>query len=132
MIYLNDTTRSRLEKTFFIVEATSFEKSCLWRDYCLESDNPRYGKHTWKLISPGWMIKVGEINDRPCCISTTWYKIDGKLVMFWYACSELVDYKLIDEWLDKNFTGTYGGGRRASTDADNFHACIGAIIEANK
>ena len=132
MSYLNDTAESRLKKTFFIVEATSFEQSCLWRDYCSRSDKPRYDVHTWVSISPGWMIHISEINDRPCCISTTWYKIDGKLVMFWYPCSELVDYKLIEEWLEKNFTGTYdGGSRRASIDADNFHNCISAIAKAN-
>ena len=133
MSHLNDTAESRLKKTFFIVEATSFEVSCLWRDYCNRSDRPRYGEMTWKQVNPGWMIHICDINNRPCNISTSWYEIDGKLVMFWYATSQLVDYLEIEKWLEEKFAGTYGKDtRRAATDANNFHLCIQAIIESNE
>ena len=130
---MNDTAKSRLKKTFFIVEATSFEVSCLWRDYCDRSDISRINAVPWEQVNLGWMVHICNIDNRPCSISTSWYKIDGKLVMFWYPCSQVVDYVQIEKWLKEYFTGTYNKGtRRAATDADNFHRCIGAIEEANE
>lgn len=123
-----NTAESRLAKTLFIVEATSFEQYCLWEKYA--STSSIYNL-TWAQMD-GWLVTVGKLHGRSICISTRWVKIEKRLVMFWEATSQLVDHKMIENWLDEHFQGTYDKGlRRASCDANNFHHCVTAIKEKN-
>lgn len=127
-----DTAENRLKKTFFIVEATHTEQFLLWQDWCEKSQHPRWGKLKWEQVSPGWIVTVGKIGKRPCCISVSWNRIEGRLVMFWYQCSQVTDYTKAEAWLNEHFKGTYDGGtHRASGDAGNFSNCIRAIKDAN-
>lgn len=120
-----DTAESRLAETLFIVEATSFEQFSLWEKY--------HDEYKWEQINGGWIVTVGTLDDRPCCISTFWARINGQLVMFYYQCSQVTDSLQTDEWLEKNFNGMWDNGhRRARTDAMNFHHCLHAIREKNK
>lgn len=133
---MNDTAESRLKKTLFIVEATSNEVQGFWRDHAKENTfnpNPHYtAKVTWEQMD-GWLVTVGHYTKRPVCISVMFNKLDGHIIMFWEPTSQLVDHKMIDKWLEKNFTGTYDKGyRRASCDASNFGHCLSAIRDANK
>lgn len=124
-----DTAESRLTKTLFIVEANRFEQHMLWEKYA--NNTMSRGHLIWKQMD-GWLVTVGKLYGRSICIDVFWYKIEGQLVMFWHPTSALVDHKMIDNWLDEHFTGTYDKGlRRASCDANNFHCCISAIKEKN-
>lgn len=128
-----DGAENRLKKTFFIVEATSYEQFVLWQDWCAQSESPRYGKLKWEQVNPGWLVTVGKIGKRPCCISVSWNRIEGRLVMFWYQCSQVTDSLQAEAWLEEHFKGKYDNGhRRASTDAQNFGHCIHAIQDANR
>lgn len=135
-----DTAESVLAKTFFIVEATSFEYLSLWADHSDESmsRSPMLTKShapivEWIQMNPGWIVQIGELDKRPVSMSVNWAKIDGHLVMFWYLCSQVADYVMAEKWLKKHFHGTYDNGlRRAETDAYNFGHCLSAIREANK
>lgn len=120
----NETAEERLTKTFFIVEATRFERLALWqaRAYFL-----------WEEVNPGWLITVGKLDHRPCCISTSWALLGGFLVMFWYNCSQVTDQVQTDAWLQAHFKGTYDNGtRRAECDAMNFGHCLNAVKDAMK
>lgn len=140
----NDSAESRLKKTFFVVEATSFEQSILWEKYSEEAAKFDISRVTgnllcagtrlsWKQVNPGWLVTVGHIKKRPCCISTSWCNINGKLVMFWYGCSQVTDSVAAEEWIKKHFKGTWDKGTRiACTDAQNFHHCRNAINESNE
>ena len=56
-----------------------------------------------------------------------------QLVMFWEACSRVVDHRAVDVWLAEHFKGKWdNGSRNATTNASNFHHCIQAVREANK
>lgn len=125
-----NTAESRLAKTFFIVEATSFEQQTIWE----KNRNGRFSSILeWESINDGWLIEVGEINKKPCCVSVGWAKIEGYLVMFYYPTSRMVDWQMIEKWLDKNFQGKWDSGtRKAQTDAQNFHHCVSAINERKK
>ena len=124
-----DTAESRLAKTLFIVEANRFEQQSLWERYAYSTMSR--GDFIWEQMD-GWLVTVGKLHGRPICIDVFWNKIEGQLVMFWHPTSALVDHKMIDNWLDENFHGTYNKGlRRASCDAQNFHQCISAIKEKN-
>ncbi len=136
-----DTAETRLARTLFIVEATSFERMSLWAHHSEDAVyplyNPRrgvpaYSQHKWEDIPNGYGVTVNPSGKRPVCILLTWVRIDGQLVMFWEGCSKLVDYNLIDKWLEEHFKGTYDNNtRRAECDAMNFGQCLGAIKDVN-
>jgi hypothetical protein len=137
MYLYHESAEDRLKDTFFVVEATSYEQFCLWEKYSLESRQSSFIAHEnrmkWEQISPGWLVTVGKLDGRPCCISTQWNRISGKLVLFWYSCSQVTDSVMAEKWITEHFTGTWDSGtRRAWTDAQNFHHCCHAIDEANK
>lgn len=120
-----ESAESRLAETLFIVEATSFEQHCLWEKHHKELN--------WQQINSGWLVTVGKLGDRPCCITTSWAKIEDQLVMFYDQCSQVTDTLQTYEWMHKHFNGTWDNGRRmASTDAQNFHLCLHAIREKNE
>lgn len=126
----DETAESRLQQTKFVVEATGFEMQSLWAHHAKDSPeridpNPV----DWHQISPGWLVTVGELDGRPCCIDVQWCELNGALVCFYYNSSQVVDTKQTEAWFDKHFTGTYGGGRRAMSNAMNFHHCLHAIEE---
>ena len=55
--------------------------------------------------------------------------------MFYYGCSQVVDHKMIDDWL-RHFTLKTirwdNGTRWAHCDACNFNACLDAIGVLNE
>ena len=113
---------------------------CLEKSYLKGIDDSvkRFGPlseraYDWKQISPGWLVRVGEVYRQPVNIEVQWVEIDGFLVCFYDACSRMVNHKFVEAWLKEHFTGTYdNGSRRASCDSSNFHHCIQAIDEAKK
>lgn len=122
-----ETAESRLSKTLFIVEATSFEQHSIWE----KNRDGRFASHfEWQHIPDGWLVEVGEINSKPCCISVSWAKIEGYLVMFYHPTSRMVDWQMIEAWISESFQGKWDSGtRKAKTDAQNFHHCVDAINE---
>jgi hypothetical protein len=124
------TTEQLIKKAIFAVEANSFERLALWSQTSNQStDYTNYPKYKWEQMH-GTIITVGKDNNRPVNIEIQWNKIDGQLVMFWYACSRVVNYKLVEKWFEKNFTQRYDNGHRpAQCDAMNFGHCLSAIKE---
>lgn len=117
--------------TVFCVEATSHELHTLWRDFAddrtaRECGPPTKNRVKWEQLNPGSMPTIGTDHKRPICVTCFWVRIDGQIVMFYEATSQLVDSKKIDAWLDKEYPGI---GR---CNAGNFHICLHAIEELNK
>jgi hypothetical protein len=76
----------------------------------------------------GWMIRLGTLDNRPITMSVSFVKLDGKIVMFWYQCSQVTDSVLAEKWIEDHFKGKWDNGHRdATTNADNFHHCVHAI-----
>ena len=124
---IGDTAESRLKSTDFLVEATHNEWHTLWSRWCRRSDECREPLFdNWEQLG-GWLVTVGRLDGRPVCISLNWDRLDGFLVCNWEATSELVDYKMVNAWLDKHFTGKTKDGRRARCNAANFHQCVHAF-----
>jgi hypothetical protein len=65
-----------------IVEATSYEKFSLWMQHAKD------GQMEWKQGNGGPLITAGTVDGRPVC-----------LALFIEATSQLVDWKLIDEYV---------------------------------
>jgi hypothetical protein len=81
-----------------IVEATDFERQCLWE---------RNHEHmTWESNLSGYLPTVGLHGDDRVVISLLTAKIDGHKVLFWHATSPIVNYTLITEWFRKNMPRT--------------------------
>lgn len=116
----------RFALTEFVIEATDFECHSLWREHNYRPDND--DKMSWTGDGSGTMITVGRLNDMPVNISIQWAMVNGMLMMFYWACSQVVDYKMVESWLKENCNPMHGN-RRAHTDAQNFHVAIHASNE---
>lgn len=87
----------------------------------------------WEDEGRGVMIHVGAFDKRPVYVEFSFAYIKGKKVAFYNGCSELVDHKMINDWLIKNFQLTNDGYTRWNrVDAINFHNCINALDRLDK
>ena len=111
-----------LKATRFAVEATNFERHCLWQRHHKEVD--------WKDQPFGYMKTIGSVGDMPVVVSLTFHFIESQLVMFFEATSQMVDHRMVDKWLEENVSHRWDHGtRRSRTDAGNFHLCLHALAE---
>ncbi|MDD5151759.1 MAG: hypothetical protein PHC28_14990 [Flavobacterium sp.] len=99
------------------VEASRFERLSLWKEY--------HKSHKWEESREGKLLTLGEINSRPICVSISIDIIDGLPVIFFEPTSELVDYKLIDDFFNRE-------KYRYKTDAMNFHNILHTIYDIKK
>lgn len=120
LLRADDPLREKLAQARFVVEANNFEKQCLWQDY--------KDKLEWESIPSGELATVGHLDGRPVCLSILWARLNGQLVLFQHATSQLVDYALIEEWLNTHCNPQHNG-RSARCDANNFHQCLHAVRE---
>lgn len=104
------TLEEALAGTEYIVEANSYERLSLWKEYSKTN--------TWEQNTGGWLTTVGSIHDYPVVISTFWDTINGKLVLFYHPTSKVVDCDQISFYLETKCKGI------KSCDASNFHQCI--------
>ncbi len=118
-------TDERFKETFFLVEASSFERNCLWMEW---NNRVKWEQTSW------CMGQIGTISRQPVTLSVLWVRIDGKLIGFWEPTSQVVDHKMIREWFAKNCVSPKwdNGTRHGRCNADNFYLCMRAIQEANK
>ena len=76
----------------------------------------------------GYITTIGYLDCRPIEIEFSLATIKGKIVAFYYGCSELVDNKMIHDWLISRFQKTHDNYTRWNqTDAMNFHNCIHSL-----
>lgn len=119
----------------FLVEATHNEQHHFWVDYHYK---PRYEHSTvkkWEQVTIGRMIQIGELDNRPINISINWAILEGYIVMFYEGVSQLVDHKMIEDWIQHFSLDTIrwdNGHRWAHTDSGNFHHCLNAIQDLVK
>ena len=82
-------------------------------------------KNDWKSGNMGYSRQIGKIGDRTIWVSFYLDTINGLRVLFWNATSQLVDYKMIEDYLEKHCNPMeHDSTRRAKCDADNFHSCL--------
>lgn len=112
------------------VEATSYEKHQLWRDWSLdyaqmEKLPTKKNRVHWEQLGRGFIEPIGEINGLPVNISGFWARLrvkpedTGTLVLFWEICSRMADYDMAEEWLKENLPNA-----KNKTDAQNFHNVV--------
>jgi hypothetical protein len=111
----------RFKLTFFLVEANTFERDCLRKEWQKRVE--------WEEDNSGYIGQVGILADRPVNISVFWARIEGNLVAFWDSPSQVVDHEMIQKWLTENCLPPQKGPELRSTrcNATNFYVCIQAI-----
>ena len=115
-----------LKETFFVVQATNTEVFNIWKEWNeaipMEQDGQGFGE------------QVGRLDGRPIMVSLFRYRIWNKWVVFYESTSQVVDYRLVEGWIQKNVlihTPDWDNGRRQShCNSDNFHLCVNALEEA--
>lgn len=85
-----------LDGVVCIIEANTNEYVYIWEQ------NKEHVGYNWIEINSGILEYVGFLDDRPICISLRKAIINGDLILFWYATSQVIDYKMIDEWFALN------------------------------
>jgi hypothetical protein len=113
--------RQRLADTQFVVSATHDEAQFLWEKF---SDEAIYktplNTYRWEQLNPGVLLTLGTLADMPVCLHVWWVRIDGVLVLFHEATSQVVDHRMVDKWVGENLAHCKDG----RCDAANFHHCL--------
>jgi len=98
----------------YVVEANSFEQLTLWKDW-----NNRV---EWEDCRGGFGVHVGDVGDLfPVWISLLVAKINGKVVLFWFPTSMVVDYEMCENYIKRH---TVNRSYRNLVDAQNFHNVV--------
>ncbi len=109
----------RFASTEYFVEATSFERgTLLFR-------NGLGDKYTVEEDRLGKIFTIGHLDNRPVALDFFWAKINGCRICFYNSESQVVDWKMIEDSLSKQFS-VY---REHHTNADNFHHALSYIRE---
>lgn len=122
-----------LQAAEFIVEASSFERQTLWERWAKEAkdlrDVPTNNRRIqWMDQSSGWLETVGYLDERPVNIVVSIAILNGHAVVFYEAVSQVVDWKIVEEWFRKRCWPKWDNDlRRAHSDAMNFHYCIEVV-----
>lgn len=114
----------------FLVQCTHHEQFTFWQDYFRKPKYKESAVKSWEQEGSGYLITIGEIDNRPICINVWWEWLEGYRVMFYEATSQVVDYVIVDNWIEHWTLKSmrYDGGYRwAHCDSSNFHHCIHAI-----
>lgn len=111
------------ENVEFVVEATDEERFLLW---CVHFDNPnpKYPESrikSWEQEMRGFGREIGTFHGHPIFISITYAKLEGKRVAFLEATSRIVDYSLVNDWVDREFKNRMPA---RVTNSTNFSHCI--------
>lgn len=103
----------------YLVEATSYETLALWQRYHEETQ--------WKSVTYGGpMFHIGALADRPVVLSVNICEILGRKVMFYNPTSQVVDWVMVEEFLETHWPTV------KRTEAMNFHAAVHRVRELNK
>jgi hypothetical protein len=121
------------KEVVWLVQATDEEQFNLWEKYAHDSDH-RVHKDIcikWEQRNPGHSVTLGHLDGRPICVSVAYNYLNGKLVMFYDGTSQLVDWKMIDEWIEYHAEKCLGWEKTWETwphvNAANFATCFRVI-----
>ncbi len=109
--------RRLCDSTEFVVEADEFARFQLNRQW--------HEKVDWEFDPRCYKVDIGTFAGFPVTLNLQFTKLNGKRIMFYSPSSQVVDYEMIDQWLQANCNPTrFGGLNRAHVDASNFMQVI--------
>lgn len=138
---LNQFVDEHLKNTFAAVEVTSEESLHLWREWAEEhTDRVKDARDQrplvyWEQIPSGFNQTIGVFKFEkdevmPVCISGYWVRLrgkktdPGKLVLLYEMTSQVVDYRMVDRWMEENLPKGV-----QTSDAQNFHNIVHRVIK---
>lgn len=104
----DDQMVNLLKDVVGIIIATREEQHCIW------ARNRENNLFPWESKPNGILETVGYLNERPICISLRVHQVNYKKILFIDATSSLVDWQMIDEWIELNLPNV------KKTDATNW------------
>ena len=116
--------QQKLNQVAYVVEATDTERFFIWKEQ-VDELKLKYVK-SWDHHTLGHWQTIGELNGRPICLSASFVTIGGIFTAFVELTSQLQDYKMMEEWLDK-YCPAYLDKRNKVTDAMNFSHIVRVI-----
>ncbi len=120
----DDALRLKFKDVKYVLTANSFEISQLWS---------KYSKIVkWESSNGGPGITIGEIEGRNVWVAVYPFKINGETIIQLDCTSQLVDYKMLDDWIADHFPLIGSKSLDASVDANNFHRVVNKIREATE
>lgn len=119
---MDDQMKEFLDGVTGAVEANDYEALCLWSEN-RQRDKPL----SWRQELSGYHKTIGELAGMPVCMSLHIIYVDGKKILFYDPCSQVVDHRIVEEWLDKHLpdTARRSDGYINKTNAMNFHNVLG-------
>lgn len=155
--------RPEFKDVVYFVSATSEEQFNIWQDYSKESitniepisddfiealpDNfksrveklnnqvkrAQHKRVDWVQVSAGFGLTIGSLDKRPVVVCFSFAYINGHKICFYEDTSEIVDHKMIEDWLISKFQLTHDGYTRWNhTNATNFHNCVQGLETLDK
>jgi hypothetical protein len=120
IVQKHPTTFDLLQAAVYVVQATEFERICLW--------TLNRGKVAWGGMPRIAIFTVGEREGDAVKVEVAFVELDDQLVLFIEAVSPVTDRLMVDAWLRKNVpVAALPGMQRAVCDAANFHHCVAHI-----
>jgi hypothetical protein len=112
----------RFKNTEYAVEADSYTRQSLWEQWSTQAmfKRPNCNNINWEQDCMGCLLQIGQLDNRPVNIEFYWAKLNGHSILFYNACSQLVDHAMTKTWL-KKYCNT------PKCDANNFHHVISYI-----
>jgi hypothetical protein len=103
-----------LEGVIGCCEVTNYEKHMLWIEYsqealasgCVAAGPLDCKRYKWDSNHAGLYEIVGYLGDRPVCMSLWVNTLDGHKILFYEPTSRVVDYIMIEEWLEAYLPAT--------------------------
>lgn len=103
----------------YMVEATSYETLSLWQKHHEELN--------WRDVTRGGpMFQLGQLDGRPVVLSVNIFEILGRKVMSYEPTSQVVDWVMVEEFLEKSWPHV------KKTDAMNFFTAVHEVCELNE
>ncbi len=130
---MTDKDTCLFKDVVYVVKAGGEDYFNLWRHFSHESDKRLYPSISihWEEVSRGFSRKIGTVAKRPICIEGRYAILNGKRVMFYDGTSQLVDWKMIDQWMENYLRKCMGWCDTPETyrhcNAANFHQCFETI-----
>ena len=110
-------------KTEFLVEAEYVDLFTRAKTFCDNLFPSKLRSENWKESVMRMTYNIGKINDRPIMVTITHVDIDGATIGLYYSDSQLVDWEMIESYLDEKYPNI----NRANLD--NMHKMYAHINE---
>lgn len=122
--------KDMISKCCAFVEATTEERHYLWKDYAKDSEDegkwrPKQ-RVSWNYNRKcsGMMPQIGEFAGEAITLDIVFVDIEDKTVAFWWPCSNVVNYRVVQRWLEDVLPE-----ETKRVDAGSFHHVVSAILD---